>query len=43
MIRTFLLLCKALISDLRADISKHDTFIVEDYPRTYGTKIRRSR
>jgi hypothetical protein len=43
MIKAFITLLKALIIDLRADYSKHDTFIVEELPKTYGTKIRRLR
>ena len=41
MVKAFISLCKALISDLRSDVKRRELFIVERTPRVLGTKLRR--
>ena len=43
MIKAFVRLCKALLSDIRADVKRRELFIVERTPRVLGTKLRRTR
>lgn len=40
LLRAFILLCKALISDIRAEQAKRALYIIEAKPKTIGTKIR---
>lgn len=40
LLRDFIALCKALISDIRAERAKRALYIIETKPKTIGTKIR---
>lgn len=40
LLKAFIALCKALISDMRAESAKRELYIIETKPKTIGTKIR---